>query len=241
MVETELYEPIRRWLEGQGYAVSAEVGFCDVVAYPPDDPQSLIVVELKRRMSLDLLAQAALRKELTDAVYVAVPLQGSRSRLRNGRALRTLLRRLETGLIVVRFLRGITRVEVLLHPLPFRHRTAHKRRGRIIREIDGRFAEFDKAGQPGSTPRLSAWRQRSLLVALILRECDSSSPADLRARGAPEQTQRILSLNSYGWFERLRHGVYGLSAAGRAALEILPEETGQLLSDSRLFKGPSER
>lgn len=222
--ETELYDPIRGWLEGQGYRVAAEVRNCDIVARPPDDPESLIVVELKTRMSLDLIMQAALRKELTDSVYVAVPLRGSSARLRNGRALRHLLRRLETGLIVVRFLRTGTRVEVLLHPLPFTPRTAHRGRARIIREIDGRYAEFDRAGQPGNVPRLSAWRQRSIRIALILREHGPSSPAELRRLGAPLQVQQILAGNTYGWYERVRRGVYCLSPAGAEALERIPEE-----------------
>lgn len=241
MLETELYDPVRRWLEGQGYVVAAEVKHCDVVAYPPSDPESLIVVELKRRMSLDLLIQASRRKEITEAVYVAVPLQGSRARLRNGRDLRALLRRLETGLIVVRFLRDVTRVEVMLHPLPFRPRTAHARRRRIIREIDGRYAEFDKAGQPAGTLRLSAWRQRCIAVALMLRDCGPSSPAELVHRGAPEQTQRILSGNAYGWFERVRHGLYCLSAAGGEAMRNLPPGTEELLGASRLSREPRER
>lgn len=224
MHETELYQPVRLWLEGQGYSVSPEVGYCDIVAYPPTDPDELIVVELKTRMTLDLVAQAAIRKEITDAVYVAVPLEGSRARLRNGRALRTLLRRLETGLIIVRFLRHRVRVEVLLHPVPFKAHTAQRRRGRIIREIDARYAEFDRAGQPGSTPRYSAWRQRSLLVALLLREMENASPTELRNAGAPEQTQRILSTDTYGWFDRITRGRYRLSRAGQLALQNQPDD-----------------
>lgn len=224
MLETELYHPLRHWLQGQGYIVSAEVLNCDIVAHRPDDPEALIVIELKTRMSLDLVAQAAVRKELTDSVYIAVPLKGSRSRLRNSRALRTLLRRLETGLIIVRFLRHGTRVEVVLHPVPFVPRVARRRRGRIIREIDGRYAELDPGGLPGSTRRLSAWRQKSIRVALLLQSTGAASPAELRARGAPPQTQTILSRNTYGWFDRIRRGVYALSQEGVAALQALPEE-----------------
>lgn len=224
MRETELYDPLRRWLEGQGYAVAAEVHHCDIVAYPPSEPETLIVVELKTRMSLDLVAQAALRKELTDTVYVAVPLHGSRARIRNGRALKNLLRRLEIGLIVVRFLRHATRVELVQHPAPFSPRRAHRRRIRIIREIDGRYAEFDLAGQPGGTPRMSAWRQRSLRIAQILQSAGLASPSDLRALGAPPQTQQILSANTYGWFDRVRRGQYRLSPAGEKALAGQPEK-----------------
>lgn len=221
--ETELYTPIRAWLEGQGYHVAGDVQHCDVVAHLSDAPEDLVVVELKTRMSLDLIAQAALRQEITDTVYVAVPLRGSSSTLRNGRAIRALLRRLELGLIVVRFLRTGTRVEILVHPKPCTRRNAHRKRLRIIREIDGRYAEFDPGGQPGSTPRLTAWRQRSLRIAELLQQRGIASPRELRDDGAPEQTQRILSLNTYGWFERVERGRYRLAIPGRHALEIYRE------------------
>ncbi|SIQ79707.1 hypothetical protein SAMN05920897_11539 [Alkalispirochaeta americana] len=222
-----MFDPLRSWLEGQGYLVSAEVKYCDLVARSPEKPEEFIVIEMKTRLSLDLLFQAARRKALTEAVYIAVPLRGSKSSLRKGRALQDLLRRLEVGLLVVRFLQRTTRIEVLLHPQPFQPRTARRRRIEILREIDGRYAEFDRGGLPGGAPRLTAWRQRSLRVAQLLLARDEASPAELRQAGAPAQTQQILSKNSYGWFDRIRRGTYRLSPAGTQALsryqEILPD------------------
>lgn len=224
-----MFEPLRCWLEGQGYQVSSEVKHCDLVARSAGEPEELIVVEMKTRLCLDLLLQAARRKALTDAVYIAVPLRGSKSSLRKGRALQDLLRRLEVGLLIVRFLQKTTRIEVILHPRPFQPRTARQRRIQIIREIDGRYAEFDQAGLPGGAPRLTAWRQRSLRVAHLLQSRSGAAPAELRRLGAPAQTQQILSKNSYGWFERVQRGRYRLSRAGTLALtsyqDILPDLT----------------
>lgn len=216
--ETDLHEPLTRYLEGQGYSVHAEVRGCDLVARAPDNREP-IIMELKTRLSLDLVVQAVDRKELSDAVYLAVPLEGSRGRIRNMAGIRRLLRRLEIGLIVVRFLRSGTRVEVWEHPRPFAPRRRERRRISMLREIDGRYAELDRAGQTSRRMRMTAYRQESLLVASLLQEHGESSPARLRRFGAGEKCGRILARNLYGWFDRVRHGVYRLTDAGTAALQ----------------------
>ena len=67
--ETDLYAPIKSYLEGQGYDVKGEVADCDVVAVRRgEDP---VVVELKTSFSLQLIFQAVRRQALTDTVYVA--------------------------------------------------------------------------------------------------------------------------------------------------------------------------
>jgi hypothetical protein len=239
--ESELYEPLRRYLEGQGYSVHAEVRNCDLVARraldgvtggsnpgagrtapaagePGAAPEDVIVIELKSGVTLDLMIQAARRKELSDSVYVAVPLEGSRGRIRNLSGVKTLLRRLEIGLMVVRFLRTGTRVEVLAHPRPFTAPVRHRRRIAMVREIDGRYAEFDRAGQSSKEERITAYKQQSLLLAHLLREAGESSPAALKRVSGIDRAGAILSANMYGWFERVRRGVYRLSPDGEVAL-----------------------
>ena len=53
MAEAELYEPIKRFLETQGYAVKGEVGACDIVAVREDEGP--VVVELKERLTIVLV------------------------------------------------------------------------------------------------------------------------------------------------------------------------------------------
>lgn len=48
--ETDLYPPVKAFLEAQGYVVKAEVARCDVVAVRGDEPP--VVVELKTRFNL---------------------------------------------------------------------------------------------------------------------------------------------------------------------------------------------
>ena len=69
--ETDLYPPVKAWLERQGYEVKSEVGAADVVGVKA--AQDPVIVELKTRFSLTLLHQAVARQAVTDNVYVAVP------------------------------------------------------------------------------------------------------------------------------------------------------------------------
>lgn len=232
MRESDLYEPLRNWLHGQGYQVSAEVGNCDLVARGPTSDENPLILELKLRMSLDLIAQGVRRQEISPSVYLVIPLQGSRDHLRNSRSVLRVLRKLELGLIYVRFLRTGTRVEVHIHPAPTPHRGRPARRRAILREIDGRYAELNRAGQTSREERFSAYRQRAIRVAALLRDSETEpvSPAQLRDRGAPDTVQQILSKNHYGWFDRVSRGQYRLNEAGNQALQryaaILPRIIG---------------
>ena len=75
--ESDLYKPVKAFLEKQGYVAKGEVRGCDVVAVK--DGVSLIV-ELKQRFTLELLLQGVERRALTDLVYLAVPEPSARSR-----------------------------------------------------------------------------------------------------------------------------------------------------------------
>ena len=66
--ETDLYEPIRAFLEEEGYQVQAEVKHCDIAA---EKDGRLVVVELKRAFGLKLVYQGLERQSLTDEVFAA--------------------------------------------------------------------------------------------------------------------------------------------------------------------------
>ncbi|MCM3082236.1 hypothetical protein M3558_25230, partial [Brevibacillus invocatus] len=50
--EVDLYEPISQYFRRQGYEVKGEVLHCDLAAVKADE---LIIVELKRHLSVELL------------------------------------------------------------------------------------------------------------------------------------------------------------------------------------------
>jgi hypothetical protein len=224
VVETDLYPPLKAWLETQGYIVRGEVGRCDIAA---EKDGELIVVELKLKPSLVLLSQAAERQEYADGVYIALPTTPERPNPPAGRGLRRLLRRLGIGLVLVRFLKTRIRVEVAMHPGP--HEGVPRRRpGRkaaLIREIAGRDLDLTPGGGAGGTQKVTAYRHRCIRLAVWLSELGEASPARLRQLGAPDDCGTLLSKNLHGWFERVRRGTYRLHPAGRDALDQLPELT----------------
>ena len=75
--ETDLYEPVKGWLEERGYEVYPEVTFgyganrADIVAI--HDKKIITVVEMKTALSLELIAQAVAWKGYAHYRYVAVP------------------------------------------------------------------------------------------------------------------------------------------------------------------------
>lgn len=221
-LETELYPPLKSWLESQGYIVRGEVGRCDIAA---EKDGELIAVELKMRPSMALLAQAAERQEYADAVYVALPATVDKRRPPASRDFRRLLRRLGVGLLLVTFLKTKTRVEILMHPGSGtgEPRRRGKKKDAILREIAGRDMDLTPGGLAGGKQRVTAYRQRAVRLAAWLSILGEASPQMLRKLGAPEDTGNILSQNLYGWFERVRRGTYRLHPAGFEALNDVPE------------------
>ena len=61
--ETDLYPPVKTFLEGQGYVVKSEVGAADVVAMRGGEPA--VIVELKLSFSLALVHQCVARLAVT--------------------------------------------------------------------------------------------------------------------------------------------------------------------------------
>lgn len=213
--ESDLYLPLKEYLEHQGYRVNSEVKNCDITAIREDE---LIIVELKTNFSVAFLCQIVKRKEVTDSVYAAIPVLPGKNSPPNFKRIKLLLRRLEAGLILVRFLKTKTRVEVVLHPVPYKSRRMHKRKSSIIREINGRYAEFNKAGQSTAEEKITAYKQEAIRIAHHLKETGRATPKQLREIGTGPKTQAILAGNHYGWFDRVSRGVYSLNKWGNEAL-----------------------
>ena len=211
--ETDLYPPVKAFLEGQGYVVKGEVGRCDVVAVRgEEDP---VVVELKTRFSLELLFQAVERFSVTDKVYVAIEHRPKSLFARRSKHVLRLCRRLGIGLLTVHIDRGL--VEPRLDPAPPRRRQVAKKRERLLREFSRRVGDPHEGGS-ARQPMMTAYRQDALRCALVLRKHGQKKVADLRAAAGVERAGAILLRDVYGWFERVERGVYGLTPKGEQAL-----------------------
>jgi len=211
--ETDLYPPVKRLLEEQGYEVKSEIGAADVVALR--DGEDPVVVELKTGFSLSLFHQAVDRQRLTDAVYIAVPLGAGRAfhqALHNNLG---LCRRLGLGLITVRADDGL--VQIHCDPAPYRPRRSNARRGRLLREFARRVGDPNSGG---ATRRglMTAYRQDALRCAQLLHAHGPTKASEVAKRTGVEKARRLMSDDHYAWFERVRTGVYALSPKGVAAL-----------------------
>ena len=215
MQETDLYAPIKRYLQAQGYEVKAEVLDCDIVARRGDEAP--VIVEMKRALSLALLLQGVDRQAITDAVYVAVPRgAGARWRGQIGGLLK-LCRRLGLGLISVRLAPIPALVEVHLDPGPYRPRLNNRRKSVLLREFSRRVGDPNTGGQT-RRPIVTAYRQDALRLAAEIAKAGTGRPAHLAQSLGIKAAGSILQRDHYGWFDREARGVYRLSAAGQQAL-----------------------
>ncbi|MCF6247467.1 MAG: DUF2161 family putative PD-(D/E)XK-type phosphodiesterase [Desulfobacula sp.] len=193
---------------------------CDITAVKEDE---LVVIELKKSLNLSLLIQAANRQKFADSVYVAVPAGINKRLAKNFKGACHLLKRLELGLILVSFLKTKTKVEIIFHPSEFKKTKSHKTRKSIIREISGRTGNFNTGGVAGKQI-ITAYRESAIHIACALLKNNELSPANLRAMGtSKKKTQTILADNHYGWFERVKRGIYRLHPTGKKALKHYPD------------------
>ncbi|WP_448204304.1 DUF2161 domain-containing phosphodiesterase [Azospirillum sp. sgz302134] len=216
--ETDLYAPVKAFLESQGYDVKAEVQGCDIVALRGDEPP--LIVELKKRFTLDLLLQGVDRLSLTDTVYLAVPQPGRKATGPSpyDSGVKKLCRRLGVGLLIVDPGRVEGhQVEVLLDPTPYTPRKDKKRTTRLLGEHRKRKGDPNRGGST-RVPIVTAYRQDALRCARLLKDGPMTLKA-MRAAGAPRDVAAILQRNVYGWFERVVKGSYGLTDEGRQGVE----------------------
>ncbi len=212
MRETELYAPVKAFLEAQGYEVKSEIKDCDVVAVR--DEAEPVIVELKLQLSLALLLQGVDRQSISDHVYVAVPEgKGARWRAQLKDAVR-LCRRLGLGLLSVR------NGAVLAHldPGPYAPRKYKKRRDLLLREFQNRVGDPNTGGQV-KRKIITAYRQDALRIAMHIADAGSVKPSVARDDLGVAKAGVILQADHYGWFERVERGVYGLRPHGAEALE----------------------
>jgi hypothetical protein len=225
--ESELYHPVKAFLEQAGYTVRGEVEGCDLVAMKAGaggqeeggDPEEPVIVELKKTFNLPLLYQAIERLELTGRVYVAVEetYDGKRKSAKKWKNAVRLCRMLGLGLMTVRFGAAAPRVTVHCDPEPYRPRRNKNKAARLRKEFRDRSGDHNIGGVRG-VELVTAYREKALACAFWLREKGPLSPRELRALTRFERAGDIVYDNYYGWFERERRGVYRLTPAGEEAL-----------------------
>lgn len=215
--ETDLYPPIKAFLESQGYEVKSEIGAADVVALHPgvqdEDP---LIVELKTGFSLSLIHQAVQRQAISDTVYIAAPHGRGKPFMRALKNMTALCRRLGVGLITVRLRDAL--VQVHCDPAPYRPRPAPRRRAALLKEFARRVGDPNSGG---ATRRglITAYRQDALRCLHHLNRSGPSKGAEVARETQIAHARRLMADNHYGWFIRVERGIYALSPQGVAALD----------------------
>ena len=235
--ETDLYPPVKRLLESQGYEVKGEIGAADVVAVR--DGEDPVIVELKTGFALSLFHQAIERQRITDAVYLAVPHGTGRAFLQSLRNNLGLCRRLGLGLMTVRTDDGL--VQIHCDPAPYSPRRSKARRARLLLEFAKRVGDPNTGG---TTRRglMTAYRQDALRCLQILHDEGPTKASEVAQRTGVARARRIMADDHYGWFERVRTGIYALSPKGAAAVAEFAEAIAAIArEDKQPRSSPDDR
>jgi hypothetical protein len=217
MKESDLFEPVKNYLEAGGYKVRAEVKNCDITATKGDE---LIIVELKLSANLQLFIQATNRQYITDSVYVAIPRPTQRSK-KHWKGILHILRRLELGLIFVDVDNPVNPVEIVFHPIEFQRRKFKHRKRAIIKEAENRSQNLNVGGS-NKKKIITAYKENAIQIAVYLREIGDTSAKILREYDSGKKTLSILYSNFYGWFQRVDRGIYGITQKGEKELNNFP-------------------
>jgi len=227
MKESDLYLPLKRFLESQNYEVKGEVQDCDVLAVR--GRETPVVVELKLSVNLDVVLQAVERLALTPKVYVGIPKQ-CKTLKRRRRHIIKLLKMLGLGLLLIKPDREIGSVEVLLDPGEYRPRKSKHRQERLLGEFLKRIGDPNRGGADRRKGIMTVYRQRALAIARFLEEQGQTKASNIaQALGEPK-ARDILYRDFYGWFDRVSLGVYELSPRGKKEVPLWQEEAEEAIS-----------
>lgn len=210
MKESDLYPPIKEFLENQGYEVKAEIEHCDAVAIRDE---LVVVIEFKLSINLTILLQAVDRLKYSDTVYIGVP-SNIPPLKRNRRRIVKLLRMLGIGLMVVHPRSKVGKVEVLCDPGEYKPRQVKKRQELLLGEFFHRLGDPNMGGSSTKQGIMTAYRQKALAIADYLNQHGATKASIIAQAIGEPKTRAILYANVYGWFDRLGKGVYSLSPRG---------------------------
>ena len=217
MKESDLYRPLKLFLESQGYQVKGEVQDCDVVAVRGEEPP--VVVELKRSLNLDLVLQGVERLALTSSVYIGVPNRCAVLKKKRKHLIK-LLKMLGLGLVMIDPDPKYGSVAVLLDPGEYRPRQSKHRRERLLGEFVQRVGDPNLGGSAMRRGIMTAYRQQALAIARFLQQHGPTKAATIAQTLEEPKTRDILYRNVYGWFDRESYGVYALSPRGEREIPL---------------------
>lgn len=211
LYEEELYIPIKTLFEKNGYVVRSEVNSCDITAIKDEE---LVVIELKKNLTIKLLTQAVERLKIADSVYLGV----FKQKKSDIRKTFPLLRKLGLGLILVDNNKKNDNAEIILEPVPTGRKKTGIKRKRIVKEAQSRSIDYNIGGR-ARQKIVTAYKELSINIACYIEKNGPSSSSTMKKSGIKsDKINSILRNNFNGWFCREKHGIYGLTENGTKAL-----------------------
>jgi len=209
MLESDMYLPIKEYLEELGYSVKAEVKNIDILAKKDD---SILVVEMKKQISLKHLYQGCDRQRMFENVYLAIIDPGYKKRRTKAfKEKLHILHRLRLGLIVVDVLKN--RTEVLLDPKEYVYKRNNKKRRLLLEEYSNRKSSLNTGGVTNKKI-MTVYREQVIEIGKALIKAPLSIK-EIREITSNPKTSRILNDNYYKWFDRVERGIYRLTEFGQ--------------------------
>lgn len=208
MAESDLYLPLKAFMESLGFSVKGEVNNCDLLGLKDGEAPILIICEMKLSFNLELVLQGVDRATSCDEVWLAARLSRTGKGREGDARFRNLCRRLGFGML------GVShdgQVSVVVAPFAATPRRDAKRRSRLVEEHRRRVGDPNKGGS-NRQPIMTAYRQDCIICA---REMLAGPQTPKQLKLLVPRAAIILRRNVYGWFLREGRGLYGLSPAGR--------------------------
>lgn len=210
--EADMYAPVKKYFEEQGYTLRSEVMGIDATAVKGD---TMLLLEFKKSFNMTLLYQAIDRQKISKNVYVVIP----RPKKRGGnlQSIKHIAGKLELGLVTVDMEAKEKHVEVIIEPKAAK--TLDNRRSRrVLNEAQNRRFDLNNGGSV-NVKLLTAFRERNIKIACTLYKQGELSVRELKSYGCDKNTGSILRRNFYGWFYMVRKGVYFLTDDGFKEIE----------------------
>ncbi len=205
MVETDLYSPVKAYLEQKGFCVKGEIGNVDVFG---EREKEIVAVELKIQIALKLIYQAVERQKVADLVFIAIP-HATWSRYKYKKSFIQLLKRLSIGLLLVKN----NDIEVRLEASLLKGKKKQAKKRLLINEFRNRKSEQTKGGTKGII--MTHYRERVIQILVLFDQRPILSPKQIKEMTKIYNAPSILQKNYYGWFERVQRGQYRLSELGK--------------------------
>lgn len=215
MKESDLYLPVKKFLEGQGYEVKAEIGDCDLLAVRGDEQP--VIVELKLSLNLTLVLQAVDRLAITPKVYIGVPKPPHTARKRMKRIIK-LLRMLGLGLLVIEPTLTTGAVDVRLDPGDYQPRQTKRLKEHLLGEFVRRVGDPNLGGSDKRRGIMTAYRQRAIALGQFLATNGPTKASSIAEQLGEPKARDILYRDVYGWFQRESLGIYSITERGESEI-----------------------